>query len=271
MENKSNKSKKLLVIVAMVLMVALIAGMGAFTYSRYITSGTTGSQNATAAKWGVVVNVDATNLFSKKYALLAGTGSESLAQVTTSTESGIAVNATGDTSVVAPGATGSMTISVSGSAEVKSKLTITNSGITTEFGFPNYNPIKWTLTKTAPNDEGTSVTNTLVDKGTLEAVLHSLESFETFNAGKSYDVTYTITWEWVLGSGNDTNAKDTLIGYKAAGKTYADIKDITIGTTKLGDLITDGETEEAKETAYNDTFFQLKIPIELTVSVEQVQ
>ena len=256
----------------MVLMVALIAGMGAFTYSRYITSGTTGSQNATAAKWGFVVNVDATNLFSKKYALPTGAASGSLAQVTTSTDDTIAVNATGDTSVVAPGATGSMTISVSGSAEVKSKLTITNSGIKTEFGFPDYHPIKWTLTKTAPDGgTGTPKPQTLVDQGTLEFVLTKLESSETFNAGTSYDVTYTITWEWPLGSDNDTNAKDTLIGYKAAGKSYADIKDIYVGTTKLGDLITDGADDTAKATAYNNTFFYLEIPIELTVSVEQIQ
>ena len=49
---KSRKNKKMLVAVAMILMIALVAGMGAMTYSKYITSGTTGEQTATAAKWG---------------------------------------------------------------------------------------------------------------------------------------------------------------------------------------------------------------------------
>ena len=113
MKNKSRKSKKLLVVVAVILMLGLVVGMGAMTYSRYVTSGST-AQTATAAKWGFVVTVSADDLFASDY-----TKADGASLATKATGTGVAVHAsTTGTNLVAPGTTGSMTITISGSAEV---------------------------------------------------------------------------------------------------------------------------------------------------------
>lgn len=256
MKNKSRKSKKLFVIIAMVLMIGLVAGMGAMTYSRYVTSGSSGDKSATAAKWGFVVTVDATDLFGQGY-VAASEGS--LATVTAK-DSGVAVKASGDTNVIAPGTTGSMTISISGSAEVLAKLSITSTGTISEICLGDYYPVKWTL------KEGTT---TIVDAKKLSDVIKELkDTSETFAAGATCNKNYTLSWEWALEVGDTdaakevTNAKDTLIGYKAAGKGFNVVKDIYVGSTILNSIVS---TEEAYNAIVTSTSFNL------TISVEQIQ
>ena len=93
------KNKKLLAIIAVVLMIGLVAGMGAMTYARYISTVTTAPNQATAAKWGFVVNVDASNLFSTDY-VKDGNYSKP-----TTTGHGVAIKAANQS--LAPGSTGS--------------------------------------------------------------------------------------------------------------------------------------------------------------------
>lgn len=253
---KNKKSKKPLIVVAMILMIGLVAGMGAMTYSKYITSGSTGDQTATAAKWGFVVTVNATDLFATDYSVK---DSDTLA--TKVTETGVAVHASTETAhnIVAPGTTGSMTISISGSAEVLAKLSITTTGNTSEINLGDYYPVVWTL------KEGSSTKAT----GKLSEVLKSLtDTSATFDAGTSYDATYTLSWEWALETGETddlkatNNAKDTLIGYKAEGKTYADIKDTYVGSKLLSSIV---ENESDYEAIVTEMSFNLQI------SVEQIQ
>ena len=59
------KNKKLFMVVAVVLMVALVAAMGTITYSRYVSSSDLGSQQATAAKWGLNVQAVTTDFLLK--------------------------------------------------------------------------------------------------------------------------------------------------------------------------------------------------------------
>ena len=61
------KKKRLSVVVATALMASLVVGMGAMTYSKYITSTSIPTQQATAANWGFVITADATNLFGRNY------------------------------------------------------------------------------------------------------------------------------------------------------------------------------------------------------------
>ena len=61
------KGKKFLTMAATSLMACLVAGMGAMTYSKYITSDNTGTQQATAANWGFVVTVNADDLFASSF------------------------------------------------------------------------------------------------------------------------------------------------------------------------------------------------------------
>lgn len=204
-ERKNNRSKAVIIVIAMLLMVALVVGMGAMTYSRYITRDTTGNQTATAAKWGFVVTVNADNLFGTNYTM--GTGSSLATKVTSD---GVAVNA--ESSVVAPGTTGFMNISITGSAEVFAKLTIGFGNTVQEIHYGDYYPVKWTLSD-----------------GTTEEVFSKLSDVkEYFNndsnnnlkitAGDQFDKTYTLTWKWELVSDNDE--KDTAIGKKASNSDY---------------------------------------------------
>lgn len=256
MKKNNRKTKKLLAIVAMVLMVGLIAGMGAMTYAKYVTSASVPTQSATAAKWGFVITADADNLFGTDYDQTDATN-KIATKVTTN---GVAVNASGDTNVVAPGTTGSMTISVSGSAEVLAKLTVTV-GSTTDIALGDYKPVKWSIT-------GTAAENTVTD-GTLSEVLSALTkdvtgntdttTTATISAGTSIDKSYTISWKWAF---DGDNAKDTVIGYKAMDKSYSDIKTLTVGDSTVADVV-------ATETAYNA--ITTTVSFSLSISVEQIQ
>lgn len=248
-ERKNNRSKAVIIIVAMLLMVALVVGMGAMTYSKYITSGTTGDQTATAAKWGFVVTVNANNLLGKNYD--KGTGD--LATIVTS--EGVAVKASSSTNVVAPGTTGSMTITISGSAEVLAKLSISSTSAISEIHFGDYYPVVWTLT------EGSST----IARGKLETVIAKLKTTDTdanLTPGTTYEKNYTLTWEWAFSNDEATSVKETLIGYKAAEKGYDDIKDLYVGTTQLSSIVATSDDYGAIVT---------KMSFDLTVSVEQIQ
>ncbi len=246
---KSRKNRKVMAIVAMVLMVCLILAMGAVTFAKYITSGTTDNQTATAAKWGYVVTVDASNLFASDYSVEAGG-----ALATKATGDGVAINAAN--MVVAPGSTGSMTITISGSAETLAKLTISNEGEINEIHYGDYYPVKWTLKK------GTATLG--VPNAKLEDIITSLASENTsFDAGSAdQTITYTLTWEWALdGTEAYANVRDTIIGYKASGKNFSDIEDVFVAGTKIGDF--------SNVTAFDEIIYSLSF--ELNVSVEQAQ
>ena len=257
---KSRKNKKILVAVAMVLMIALVAGMGAMTYSKYITSGKTGEQTATAAKWGFVVTVSAENLFGSDYkkdgavAKVDGSGA-------------VVVNGTADAKVVAPGTTGSITINISGKAEVNAKLTIKIAdGFTLkEIKYDTYNPVKWTL-----NDGSTT---TKYD--TLSDVVDALATSQVLAAGTEYNKNYTLSWEWPIETataglnGTNRNVEDTLIGFKANGTPWNDVADPAqkgINGTYVGDYQIGSSDAEA---AYNA--IQTTMSLSLVVSVEQTQ
>lgn len=254
MEKSRNNSRRLMAIIAVVLMVCLILAMGAVTFAKYISSGTTGDQTATAAKWGFVVTVDASKLLGENYSVQ---GSDTLATVVTA--DGVAVKASADSgNLVAPGTTGSVTFTISGEAEVAAKLTLSVSPATgssiEEIYVSDYYPIKWTLKK------GDDVVNTLENKKLSEITSGELA---TIAAGTSASGTYTLSWEWKLDNSKD--AEDTIIGYKVAGKGYDDIKNITIGGKTLGG--TGGVVADA--TAFDAIKTQMSFNI--AFSIEQTQ
>ena len=186
-------TKKHLIIVSVVLMVALVVGMGAMTYSKYISSYTSGSQTATAAKWGFVVTADTTNLFPTDYTL--GDGAT---HATNANDAGVAVNASSAT--LAPGTTGYVSIAVNGTAEVKAKLTVALN-VTSQVGYDStYLPIKWALTQSADTPtEWKSYADVTADVRSLSA---------TINAGASVTGSYYIHWCWDF----ETGTTDDQIG-----------------------------------------------------------
>ena len=255
MKNNQRKNKKSLVLVAMILMIGLVAGMGAMTYSRYITTGTT-TQTATAAKWGFVVNVNADNLFGTQYGEVA----DKLAKVTTSS-TGIVVKTDATADVVAPGTKGSMTFSISGEAEVLAKITISVTNVSEIFdGISGY-PVKWTLTKTV-----NSTTDTLVTAGRLSDVVTAINTGATTiqpgdpatSAG-----TYELSWAWAFDVDETTNLKDTVIGMKAnnASVAFTDIENLYVGSTRIGTVY-----DATKLAAVVTT-----LSFDLVINIEQVQ
>ena len=108
------KSKKLITVMAMVLMVAMVIGMGTMTYSRYVaTESMDTPASATVAEWGYVLSINSAAMFGSKY--------ENNAVTTDGDGSELDVNAAA--AVVAPGSSGSMTITLSGNAEVLAEIT----------------------------------------------------------------------------------------------------------------------------------------------------
>ena len=259
MEKKKRKNRQPIIVVAMLLMVALVVGMGAMTYSRYVSSFNS-VQQATAAKWGYVITANADSLFGTQY------GEDNADKQATIDETGkIVVKASADGKVVAPGTTGSMTITVSGQAEVRAKLTIeVATGATTIMadgiliGNSTYTPVEWTVTK---NSSGVETTETGAD---LSACLNTLVADATYAPNSTeLDDTYTIEWAWALNDDNDdASAKDTIIGYAAAEKSWNDVKDALLpGNKKVSDYI--GETD------YGEIVTQLSFS--LSVTIEQIQ
>ncbi len=239
-ERKNNRSKAVIIIVAMLLMIALVVGMGAMTYSRYITSGTTGSQTATAAKWGFVVNVKAENLLGKNYT--KGTGN--LATIVESNGVAVKASAGATDNIVAPGTTGSMDIEITGTAEVLSQLSINISEDATDISCGSYKPIVWSLKR----GEEKVFENVLM--GDLSTELGDVK--EQVKPGESYATNYTLSWSWPLENGKDV--EDTAIGFYSQGKSFTEISSFIPGI---------------EQDTYDCISKDLKFTI--TVSVEQAQ
>ena len=221
-------------VAAIALMVALVAAMGTMTYSRYITTTSEPTQTATAAKWGFAVNANISNFLSSDY---TGTGLATPVGAGT----GVAVKAANIT--VAPGTTGSMTITVSGTAEVRAQFTLAIAGGYTEIsattGGGTYKPVKWTLTKKVGSADPVPLVTASEDLADIADAMAS-ENAE-IEANTTCNTVYTLSWAWALETGADDDEKaannkhDTAIGMyakeanltninAATGNTYTDIK-----------------------------------------------
>lgn len=250
MEKKNRKNRKPLIVVAMLLMVALVVGMGAMTYSRYVSSFNSGVQQATAAKWGFVVTANTENLFGKNYKV---TGTN--VATPTATADGVVVKATSDANVVAPGTSGSMTFSISGQAEVKANFKIAISGIQ-EIVYNGYKPIKWTLKK----DGNPVVTN----NDSLATTLASLTTATTINPGVPVEGgSYELSWSWAWSEDETISINDTIIGIASAG-TYDD----ATKAIRLADGSTFGEKIDSQG-AFDAIL--TKLSFQIAITIEQVQ
>lgn len=202
---KSKNGKRIALILLALLLIAAIA-FGAYTYSKYVSSGN-GSGSATVAKWGFTVEMENGDNagFSTKYndrGVADANGKAIVADITT------------EGNVVAPGANGSLTFTVGGEAEVLAKISATvevnnEVSLTLQKGESEsvtYYPIKYTL-----NDGSSDVVNA----GTMAQVKAYLEgeSFtKTIAAGTELtSKTYTLSWEWIFEGENLTVGESTTI------------------------------------------------------------
>lgn len=245
---RSNNGKRIVLIMLAILLIAAIA-FGAYTYSKYVTSkeGTGGAQ---VAKWGFTVTIgDSTKQdytdsmgFANDYDVSGALQNETSAIISANTAS---------TNVVAPGAKGGTSFSVSGTAEVLAKLTAGMTGtqifinIKDESGNTyQYKPVVYTYGSVSG------------DISEINAELENLN--KTIQPNETVTITNSgITWEWafevtekvsldkVSGDGAETlkidanvvNVLDTALAQLMAGEDVTpttisvDEVDYTIQTT----------------------------------------
>lgn len=224
-KNAKKTNKKPFLVAGFALLLALIGCVGGVTYSKYISNTSVPSTQATVAKWGYVVTANSNTLFGPKYAA----GTNNTATVNPAGE--IIVSADTEKSVIAPGATGSVAITVKGNAEVMASLTIKIADgykdISLSDGANTYNPLKWTakVGDTAIN----SAENT-----TLANVATALSTYsKSFKANETVDTTFTLSYTWAFdGKDIDSGLKngatalngddaDTILGKLANGTISA--------------------------------------------------
>ncbi len=200
-KNAKKTNKKPFLVAGFALLLALIGCVGGVTYSKYISKTDVPSTQATVAKWGYVVTANSDKLFGEKYAKDGATNTA----IVDPTNGKVIVSATSGTNVIAPGATGSMTITVNGTAEVMASLTIkiadgfkdiSLSDATT----PNkntYNPLKWTATAKVTVDSVEGATDTIAENKTLSEVQTALNSYsQKFETAKTIKAEFTLSYTW---------------------------------------------------------------------------
>ena len=203
--------RKPMIIAAMVLMVALVVGMGAMTYSRYVTTTDLSSQQATVAQWGYVVTASSGEMFGTDY-----TKANDATYSTVVADNGVAVVAASGNAVVAPGCSGRMVISVTGTSDVRAQLefvvdTASSKDISVLVDDVAYNPIKWSFY------HGSTALVTDVTLAQLNSEIAALDP-QLLAPGTETDEEYVISWKWDLTGGND--GADTALGLSKAGKAY---------------------------------------------------
>ena len=216
---QKNSNKKSVFVIALLLLLVAVIGFGGYTMSKYISS-KSDKGTANVAKWGFTVSADASKLFGSNYEMKSGAASSTVTTEADATKLTVkASNA--DSKVVAPGTTGSMTFSIDGTAEVRSKIEVSLTGNDvvlkyTATGVANgeYAPVKWTLKKKGE-------TEALVNNVSFKALQDELAKLsETVNANAEYTKKgeYTIEWAWAFETGSDDTEKtlnnklDTFLG-----------------------------------------------------------
>lgn len=268
--HNENKRKKVFLITTLLLALLLIFAFGTYSLSKYVSKDE-GSGTATIAKWGYEVKVDTTDLFDKEYKK----ADESWATVNGEGEVVVKAATDNESNVIAPGTKGSMTISVTGNAEVAAKLaynfgesavpsykiSVQKAGEPEKTLTYTYSPVVLTLQKYSDNTFGTPSEDPVVTG--LDKIEEKL-SEQTYAPGSEVNLYYQITWEWAFTKEGDLKPNEE--GEDAFTLTY-DTLDTIIGIYSnqgnTGDVNYNGATYTVtKNTSMN---------LDLTITLEQVQ
>lgn len=207
-------TKKTATVVGMFGLLGLVLGMGGSTFAKYQTRANAPKVQATVAKWGFVANANANNLFP-------GASIEKRTEVAKDTNGNVIVRADG-TNVVAPGHSGSINFSVTGSAEVKADIEIVAEGTEicltkTSDPITKYYPLVWTLTE---NDATKDVTPSTPDR-LADIITYINSKTATVNVGDSANFSYSLAWSWAFYVNDDTDKLDTYLGTIANNGTVS--------------------------------------------------
>ena len=183
------------ILFALVMIMGIAVGN---VFAKYVTKEEGETEEARVAAWGIEINVTDSNLFGTRYIW----DNESSSSIIKEGNDGTAIIVANDSSsyLVAPGATGSISFTISGSAEVASKVSIDISGTkdvllkgtltnnqTSAVSNVEYSPLVWTL------NDGTSD----IISGTLSDCLDKMKApAENINPNDTINVTYKLSWSW---------------------------------------------------------------------------
>ena len=226
---KKNKMMRLAsgLLVAVLLTTSMISG----TFAKYVTT-ESGSDNARVAKWGVVIDVDNFEMFTKDYATtdssFSGTYSVS--------------SATGDRDdVLAPGTSGSFAdIAIKGTPEVavdvvvEPTVTLSNNWIV-DGDF--YCPVVVTVGTTALS--GLDYTSAEAFATAIEAAIEgkSAQYAPNTDLGATYNNTnLDLAWAWAFegaAGSKQTDTKDTKLGDKAVAEDLTISIGVAITVTQI--------------------------------------
>lgn len=267
--HNENKRKKVFLITTLLLALLLIFAFGTYSLSKYVSQDK-GSGTATIAKWGYKVEVDDTKLFGQEYKKV---NEESWATVDGNGDVVVKAAADNDKNVIAPGTKGSMTISVTGNAEVAAELTVAMNAtsvptfvVTT--GEPDstvkytYSPVKFQV---MVGEEAQIISGTDKTVGTLEEVKTYLEKATTFGfeAFKDINKEFEIVWEWAF-EGDDVPASE------GTGDVLdADLLDTWFGQYQANNTTTFEHEEKQYSVVTGET--KLDLTFDISISLTQVQ
>lgn len=182
--NKKTKTFISVAVICCAILMLSVIGMG-FTLAKYVKTSNRDAEEASVAKFGVVMTWSG-DAFAKDYTV---DDTSSLDATKLSVKS----SAEGDK--IAPGTTGTITLTVSGSSETAFNLTIDltetySDNWKTASDGTEYHPIALSAATTI-----TGATANIVDNKI---------NVKNFEAGETISGTVVITWLWAFEGGNDT-------------------------------------------------------------------
>lgn len=283
--DKSKNGKRIALILVALLLIAAIA-FGAYTYSKYVTS-REGQDSATVAAWGYTVTVGNGTDNSFGFSQYYGADGEADADGTNAVIAGI----TSDKNVVAPGAKGSTTITVSGKAEVNAVLSMAvnmtseiyvelsgteSSASTTLY----YIPILFTLKQGATVVSGCNN----VPLANLKAALASNAdlSGKILGVSDSVNETYTLSWAWAFeGTAESAGQPQNTLWVSDGDGTYSvhstkitaadvDTLDTSLGQAAASVALSNTSVSVGGQSyTYESTDCHTSLDLQITVSITQ--
>lgn len=280
--DKSKNGKRIALILVALLLIAAIA-FGAYTYSKYVSS-REGQDSATVAAWGYTVTVGNGTDNSFGFSQYYGADGEADADGTSAVIAGIESE-----NVVAPGAKGSTTITISGYAEVDAALSVvaestnniyiemTASGQTPATLY--YFPVLFSLSDGDGDFE--DITNqplaNVVDA--LEGLSEELQS-STSTTGTT--TTYTLSWAWAFeGTAESAGQPQNTLWVSDGDGTYsahsnkitaADVNklDTSLGQAAASVALSNTSVSVGGQSyTYESTDCHTSLDLQITVSITQ--
>lgn len=215
-ETRKRRTSRLAILMMVLALITTTLVVG--TLSKY-TVGGNGDDAATVAKWGVRVSIADDNSFKTEY-------------TTSDTDNTISVKSSGTHKLVAPGTAddGSITFSITGTPEVRTRVTIDFNGVEDVFykygtgANDVYYPIEYTLYQVADYTGNLTQPRELA-KGNLAAIQSFIDTWNTAD-GQVYapntilDSQFKLTWNWEFEDATNLATQDgydTVLGDLAAG------------------------------------------------------